>query len=144
MRALPETKYADAGGVSIAYQVFGDGPLDLVLVSTFWGQIEHLWELPAAAHFLERLGSFARVMTLDKRGSGLSDRVHGTPSVEERMDDVRAVMDAVGSQRAVLLGASEGGAMVATFAATYPERTPARSSWSATTSPASASTSGRA
>jgi len=123
MRALPETKYADAGGVSIAYQVFGDGPLDLVFVSTFWGQIEHLWELPAAAHFLERLGSFARVMTLDKRGSGLSDRVHGTPSVEERMDDVRAVMDAVGSQRAVLLGASEGGAMVATFAATYPERT---------------------
>ena len=123
MRELPETKYADAAGVSIAYQAFGDGPLDLVFVSTFWGQIEHLWELPAAAHFLERLGSFARVMTLDKRGSGLSDRVHGTPSVEERMDDVRAVMDAVGSQRAVLLGASEGGAMVATFAATYPERT---------------------
>ncbi len=122
MRDLPETNYADADGVSIAYQVFGEGPLDLVYVSTFWGQIEHLWELPAAAHFLERLGAFARVMTLDKRGSGLSDRVHGSPSVEERMDDVRAVMDAAGSERAVLLGASEGGGMCATFAATYPER----------------------
>ena len=118
----PETRYARAGDVSIAYQAFGGGRLDLVLLSTFWNQIEHHWELPSFARALERLGSFARVIMLDKRGSGLSDRVVGTPSAEERMDDIRAVMDAVGSHRAALLGASEGGTLSALFAATYPER----------------------
>jgi pimeloyl-ACP methyl ester carboxylesterase len=118
----PETRYARAGDVSIAYQAFGSGRLDLVLLSTFWNQIEHHWELPSFAHALERLGSFARVIMLDKRGSGLSDRVSGTPSAEERMDDIRAVMEAVGSRRAALLGASEGGTLSALFAATYPER----------------------
>jgi pimeloyl-ACP methyl ester carboxylesterase len=118
----PETKYARAGDLSIAYQVFGSGPRDLVLLSTFWNQIEHHWELPSFARALERLGAFARVLMLDKRGSGLSDRVVGTPSAEERMDDIRAVMEAVGSRRAALLGASEGGTLAALFAATYPER----------------------
>jgi len=118
----PETRYARAGDLSIAYQAFGSGPLDLVLLSTFWNQIEHHWELPSFARGLERLGSFARVIMLDKRGSGLSDRVVGTPSAEERMDDIRAVMEAAGSYRAALLGASEGGTLSALFAATYPER----------------------
>jgi class 3 adenylate cyclase/pimeloyl-ACP methyl ester carboxylesterase len=118
----PETKYARAGDVSIAYQAFGSGRLDLVLLSTFWNQIEHHWELPSFARALERLASFARVVMLDKRGSGLSDRVGGTPSAEERMDDIRAVMEAVGSRRAALLGASEGGTLSALFAATYPEQ----------------------
>jgi class 3 adenylate cyclase/pimeloyl-ACP methyl ester carboxylesterase len=108
--------------VSIAYQVFGSGPLDLVLLSTFWNQIEHHWELPSFARALQRLGSFARVIMLDKRGSGLSDRVVGTPSAEERMDDIRAVMEAVGSHRAAQLGASEGGTLSALFAATYPDQ----------------------
>ena len=117
----PETKYARAGDLSIAYQVFGSGPRDLVLLSTFWNQIEHHWELPSFARALERLGAFARVLMLDKHGSGLSDRVVGTPSAEERMDDIRAVMEAVGSRRAALLGASEGGTLAALFAATYPE-----------------------
>lgn len=116
----PETKYARAGDVSIAYQAFGSGRLDLVLLSTFWNQIEHHWELPSFARALERLASFARVVMLDKRGSGLSDRVGGTPSAEERMDDIRAVMEAVGSRRTALLGASEGGTLSALFAATYP------------------------
>jgi pimeloyl-ACP methyl ester carboxylesterase len=119
---LPETRYARAGEVSVAYQAFGSGRLDVVLLSTFWNQIEHHWELPSFARGLERLGSFARVVMLDKRGSGLSDRVVGTPSAEERMDDIRAVMEAVGSQRAALFGASEGGTLSALFAATYPER----------------------
>ena len=118
----PETKYARAGDVSIAYQAFGSGRLDLVLLSTFWNQIEHHWELPSFARALERLASFARVVMLDKRGSGLSDRVAGTPSAEERMDDIRAVMEAVGSGRAALLGASEGGTLSALFSATYPEQ----------------------
>lgn len=118
----PETKYARAGDVSIAYQAFGSGRPDLVLLSTFWNQIEHHWELPSFARALERLASFARVVMLDKRGSGLSDRVGGTPSAEERMDDIRAVMEAVGSRRAALLGASEGGTLSALFAATYPDQ----------------------
>ena len=118
----PETRYARAGDVSIAYQAFGRGSLDLVLLSTFWNQIEHHWELPSFARALERLASFTRVIMLDKRGSGLSDRVVGTPSAEERMDDIRAVMEEIGSHRAALLGASEGGTLSALFAATYPER----------------------
>src|SRR5207253_2068882 len=121
----PETKYARAGDVNIAYQCFGEGPRDLVYMSTFWNQIEHLWEWPSCAHFLERLASFSRVITLDKRGSGLSDRVDGTPTTEERADDLRAVMEAVESEQAVLIGASEGGALCAYFAAAHPDRTSA-------------------
>jgi len=114
--------YARSGDVNIAYQVTGDGPLDLVLVHGFFSHLEIDWELPAAAHFHERLGSFARLIRLDKRGTGLSDRV-SFPDFETRMDDVRAVMDAVGSESAALFGYSEGGPMSVLFAATYPERT---------------------
>lgn len=118
----PKTRYAKSGGVSIAYQVFGQGPLDLVYVPGWISHVEYTWEQPACAHLLERLGSFARVIMFDKRGTGLSDRDVGFPTLEERMDDVRAVMDAVGSERAALLGTSEGGNMSVLFAATYPER----------------------
>jgi pimeloyl-ACP methyl ester carboxylesterase len=121
----PETKYARSGEVHIAYQVVGDGPLELVLVPGWISHIEHQWEDPAHARFLERLASFSRLITFDKRGTGLSDRVaeSALPTLEQRMDDVRAVMDAVGCSRAALVGVSEGGPMSALFAATYPERT---------------------
>jgi len=118
----PETRYATSDGLSVAYKVVGTGPRDLVLMSPFWGQIEHLWELPSCERFLRRLASFSRLIMFDKRGSGLSDRVSGTPSAEDRMDDIRAVMEAVGSSRATLFGMSEGGTLCALFAATYPER----------------------
>ena len=116
-------RYARSGDVNIAYQVTGNGPFDLVLVHGFFSHLELDWELPAAAHFHERLASFARVIRLDKRGTGLSDRGVGLPDFETRMDDVRAVMDAVGSDSAALFGYSEGGPMSVLFAATYPERT---------------------
>jgi len=116
-------RYARSGEVNIAYQVTGGGPLDLVLIPGFFSHLEIDWELPAHAEFLERLGSFSRLIRFDKRGTGLSDRVVGLPDLETRMDDVRAVMDAVGSERAALLGYSEGGPMAILFAATYPERT---------------------
>ena len=121
----PETKYARSGDVHIAYQVVGDGPLDLVLVPGWISHIEHQWEDPAHARFLERLAAFCRLITFDKRGTGLSDRVaeSALPTLEQRMDDVRAVMDAAGCSRAALVGVSEGGPMSALFAATYPERT---------------------
>lgn len=119
----PKTRYAKSGEVSIAYQVFGDGPLDLVYVPGWVSHVEHAWEEPGYARFLERLATFARVIVFDKRGTGLSDRDAGLPTLEERMDDVRAVMDAVGSERAAILGTSEGGNMSILFAATYPERT---------------------
>ena len=106
----------------IAYQVFGEGDLDLVLVPGFVTHVELIWESEASACFLEALGSFARVINFDRRGSGLSDPVAGAPTLEERMDDVRAVMDAAGSERAVLMGISEGVPMSILFAATYPER----------------------
>jgi class 3 adenylate cyclase len=118
----PKTRYAKNGGVSIAYQVFGQGPLDLVYVPGWVSHVEYTWEQPGYAHFLERLASFARVIMFDKRGTGMSDRDVGFPTLEERMDDVRAVMDTVGSQRAALRGTSEGGNMSVLFAATYPER----------------------
>lgn len=122
---VPVTRYAKSGDIHIAYQVIGDGPRDLVIVPGFVTHIEHLWEEPLAERFYNRLGSFARVILFDKRGTGLSDRVavQDLPTLEERMDDVRAVMDAVGSERAALLSISEGGAMCLLFAATYPERT---------------------
>jgi pimeloyl-ACP methyl ester carboxylesterase/DNA-binding CsgD family transcriptional regulator len=109
--------------VHIAYQVFGDGPIDIVLVQDFISNLEVQWEDSGLAHLFNRLGSFARLMVFDKRGSGLSDRVTDMPDLETRMDDVRAVMDAAGSQQAVLIGASEGSPMAILFAATYPHRT---------------------
>src|ERR1700716_1235905 len=115
-------RYARSGDVNIAYQVVGDGPIDLVLVLGGVSHLAYVWELPAMAAFLNRLASFSRLILFDKRGCGMSDRVHPLPSLEQRMDDVRAVMDAAGSSRAALLGISEGGVMSALFAATYPER----------------------
>jgi pimeloyl-ACP methyl ester carboxylesterase len=119
----PETRYAKNGDVHIAYQVFGGGPLDLVVVHGFVGNIELHWDFPDAARFYTRLGSFCRVICFDKRGTGLSDRDCGIATLEERMDDVRAVMDAAGSERAALFGQSEGGPMSVLFAAAHPERT---------------------
>lgn len=122
---MPTTKYATSGHLNIAYQVFGDGPRDLVYVPGWISNIELMWDDPVLASILRRLGTFARVITFDKRGTGMSDRLplDQLPELEERMDDVRAVMDAVGSERATLFGHSEGGSMSCLFAATYPERT---------------------
>lgn len=117
-----ETKYALSDNVSIAYQVVGDGPIDLVLVPGFVSNIEVFWEEPNYVRFIRHLAKFSRVILFDKRGTGLSDRVLRMPILEVRMDDVRAVMDAVGSDRAALVGYSEGGPLCALFAATYPER----------------------
>jgi class 3 adenylate cyclase/pimeloyl-ACP methyl ester carboxylesterase len=119
---LPTTRYAVSGEVNIAYQTMGDGPVDIILVPGIVSHVEFLHEFPEYTAFLRRLSKFARVVTFDKRGQGLSDKISGAPSLEERMDDLRAVMDAVGSQRAALLGTSEGSPMSALFAATYPER----------------------
>jgi pimeloyl-ACP methyl ester carboxylesterase len=121
----PDTQYARSGGVNIAYQVLGEGPRDLVFVPGWVSNIEIYWEEPALARFFTRLASFSRLILFDKRGTGLSDRVADMPSLEVRMDDVRAVMDAVGSERAALFGTSEGGPMCALFSATYPARTSA-------------------
>lgn len=118
----PETKYAKSGEVHIAYQVFGEGNVDLVLVPGFTTHIELMWEHEPSARQLEGLASFARVITFDRRGSGLSDPAPGAPTLEQRMDDVRAVMDAAGSGRAALIGLSEGVPMSILFAATYPQR----------------------
>src|SRR5215204_5530275 len=121
----PDTHYAKSGEVRIAYQVFGEGAFDLVYVPGFISNIDLFWDHPAMAHFLARLGAFCRVIIFDKRGTGLSDRTGSVPTLEERMDDVRAVMDAAGSERAAVFGVSEGGAMSMLFAATYPARTQA-------------------
>ena len=123
----PQTRYAKSGDVNIAYQVLGSGPVDLVFVMGWVSNIDEFWTEPSFARFLERLASFSRLIVFDKRGTGLSDRVDESnlPTLEQRMDDVRAVMDAVGSQKAALLGISEGASMCALFAATYPERTAA-------------------
>jgi class 3 adenylate cyclase len=115
-------RYARSGDVNIAYQVTGDGPFDLVLAPGFFSHLEIDWEHPDHARFLDRLGSFARLIRFDKRGTGLSDRAVGLPDFETRMDDVRAVMDAAGSERAALFGYSEGGPLGILFAATYPDR----------------------
>src|SRR5262249_14318264 len=123
----PQTKYARSGDVHIAYQLVGDGPVDLVVVPGWASNVEGWWELPAAVSFFDRLASFCRFIIFDKRGTGMSDRVSNRelPTLEQRMDDVRAVMDAAGFERAVLLGYSEGGPMSLLFAATYPDRTTA-------------------
>ncbi len=121
----PDTRYARSGEVNIAYQVVGEGPLDLVFVSGWVSNLDLMWQEPSYARFLRRLASFSRLILFDKRGTGLSDRVPEAdlPTLEERMDDVRAVLDAAGAERAALLGHSEGGPMCLLFAATYPERT---------------------
>jgi pimeloyl-ACP methyl ester carboxylesterase/class 3 adenylate cyclase len=118
----PDTRYAKSGDLRIAYQVVGDGPLDLVYVPGFVSNIDLFWERPEFASFLSRLARFSRLILFDKRGTGLSDRAAGIANLEERMDDVRAVMDAAGSDRAALFGLSEGGAMSMLFAGTYPQR----------------------
>ena len=110
---LPETRYAQSGDVSIAYQVMGNGPIDIILVPGVFSHIEFQHEMTGFTAFLRRLSTYARVVTFDKRGQGLSDRISGAPTLEERMDDVRAVMDAVDSRRAVMIGFSEGGCMSA-------------------------------
>ena len=122
---MPETKYAMSGDVSIAYQVVGDGPIDLIYVMGWVSNVEMFWDDPSMSHFLTHLASFSRLILFDKRGTGLSDKVSQLPTLEQRMDDVRAVMDTVGSRKAALFGVSEGGPMCALFAATYPERTTA-------------------
>jgi class 3 adenylate cyclase len=119
---LPETRYAISGDVNIAYQVMGDGPVDIIVVPGIISQVEFLHELRGYSAFMRRLSTFTRVVAFDKRGQGLSDRVAGAPSLEQRMDDVRAIMDSIGSAQAALLGVSEGCAMSVMFAATYPER----------------------
>jgi pimeloyl-ACP methyl ester carboxylesterase len=124
---VPQTRYAKSGDLNIAYQVVGDGPLDLVYVPGWISNVELMWEEPAHAHVLGRLAAFSRLILFDKRGTGLSDPVplDRLPTLEERMDDVRAVMDAVGCERAAIFGFSEGGVMSVLFAATYPHRTTA-------------------
>ena len=117
---MPETRYARSGDVNIAYRVFGAGELDLVVVPGYASHVELVWEHEPARRFLEGLARFARVITFDRRGSGLSDPVIEAPTLEQRMDDVRAVMDAAGSESAALLGMSEGVPMSILFAATYP------------------------
>ncbi len=123
----PKTEYARSGDLHIAYQVVGKGPLDLVYVPGWVSHVELAWQEPTLARFLNRLASFSRLIVFDKRGTGLSDRVPHTrlPPLEERMDDLRAVMDAAGSRRAAVFGFSEGGNLGALFAASYPERTAA-------------------
>jgi class 3 adenylate cyclase/pimeloyl-ACP methyl ester carboxylesterase len=124
---VPITRYAKSGDVHVAYQVVGEGPIDLVLIHGWISHLEYQWEDPALARFLNRLASFSRLIVFDKRGTGLSDRVaeSALPTLEQRMDDIRAVMDAAGSHRAVMFGISEGGPLSTLFAATYPARTAA-------------------
>ena len=116
------TQYAKSGDVHIAYQAFGDGPLNLVIVPGFVSNVESYWDQPDYARFLNRLASYARVITFDKRGTGMSDRVVELPGLDQRMDDLRAVMDAGGMEQAALLGISEGAPLSVLFAATYPDR----------------------
>src|ERR1700736_116706 len=117
-------RYARSGDVHIAYRIFGDGPRDIVLIPGTLSHVELLWEVPSNEHLLKRLTAFARVIVFDKRGQGLSDRV-AEQTLEERIGDVRAVMDAAGSDRAAIFGWSEGGPMSLIFSATYPNRTSA-------------------
>ena len=118
----PETRYARSGDVHVAYQIAGDGAVDLIYVPSGGHHVELVWENPAQARFLSRLASLSRVLMFDKRGTGMSDRVVGVPTLETRMDDIRAVMDSAGSERAVLFGLGEAGPLCILFAATYPER----------------------
>src|SRR5689334_12661852 len=117
---VPETRYARSDGIDIAYQAFGDGDIPFVAVPPIVSNIEVIWEDPAAARFLRKFGTFARFIHFDKRGCGMSERSIGNPTLEQRIDDLRAVMDAEGVERAVIGGVSEGGLMAAYFAATHP------------------------
>jgi pimeloyl-ACP methyl ester carboxylesterase len=119
----PQTRYARSGQVHIAYQVVGEGPVDFVYVPGWISQVEHYWEEPRVARYFNRLASFTRLILFDRRGTGMSDPVSEAPTLEEQMDDVVAVMDAAGSERAGVFAWLEGGAMAAMFAATHPERT---------------------
>ena len=119
----PETRYARSGDLHIAYQVVGEGPIDLVYVPSWISQVEHYWEEPVVAGYFERLASFSRLILFDRRGSGLSDPVPSAPTLEEQIDDVVAVMDAASSEQAAIFALLDGGAMAALFAATHPERT---------------------
>ena len=119
----PATQYTKSGCINIAYQVIGSGPVDLVYIPGWVSNIDWMWACPELVEFLTELGKIARVILFDKRGTGLSDRVVELSTLEERMDDIRAVMDAVDSKKAVLFGHSEGGSVSALFAATYPNRT---------------------
>jgi pimeloyl-ACP methyl ester carboxylesterase len=123
--APPKTRYARSGDAYIAYQVCGEGPFDVVLVPGFVSNVEHWWDIPVVPEIFERIASFARLILFDKRGTGLSDPVADVPTLEQRMDDLRAVMDAAGSERSALWGVSEGGPASLLFAATYPQRTSA-------------------
>src|ERR1039458_1117822 len=118
----PQTRFSKSGDVNIAYQVVGDGPFDLVFVPGFVSHLDLQWADPRVTRFLEKLASFSRLILFDKRGTGLSDPVAGPAPLEERMDDLRAVMDAAQSRRAAVVGLSEGGPLGILFAATYPER----------------------
>jgi pimeloyl-ACP methyl ester carboxylesterase len=122
MAGIPETRYAKSGDAHIAYQVTGAGPSDLVYSTSFLSNVEVLWENPAAARFLDALASFSRLILFDRRGVGMSDAWGAAATVEHRVDDLEAVLDAAGSARAVLLGSSEGAATSAVFAAAHPER----------------------
>src|SRR5262245_29822017 len=122
---LAETRYAMSGDISIAYQVVGEGPFDIVYIPGFVSNVELGWNIASRAALQRKLASFSRLIIFDKRGTGMSDRDVGAPTFEERMDDIRAVMDAVGSSRAALVGFSEGVPLGIIFAATYPERTDA-------------------
>jgi class 3 adenylate cyclase len=119
---VPETRYAISGDVSVAYQVVGDGAFDVVYAPPFVSHVELAWEVPSLAAYFRRLASFSRLILFDKRGTGMSDRVGSLPTLETRMDDVRAVMDAAGSERAAIIGVSQGGPMAIVFAAAYPDR----------------------
>lgn len=121
-QTIPETRYADSDGLSIAYQVFGHGAQDLVVIPGIVSHLEEIWKDPGYAGALRRLGQAFRVITLDKRGQGLSDSIEGVPTLEQRMDDVRVVMQAADSRRAVVFASSEGGAMAALYAASHPAR----------------------
>ena len=122
---MPDVRFAQSGDVSVAYSINGDGPVDIVYVQGAISHLEVWWDLPIFREWCERIGEFARLIRFDKRGMGMSDRVPGTTTLETRMDDIRAVMDAAGSERAVLIGHSEGGPLSMLFAAAYPERTQA-------------------
>jgi class 3 adenylate cyclase len=127
----PKTRYAiTQDGVHVAYQTLGEGPIDIVFVHAFVSHVELFWDLPSFERLMRELSTFARIITFDKRGVGLSDRLSQIPTLEARMDDLRAVMDAVGSERAVLFGDADGGALAALFAATYPQRTLGLALWS--------------
>ena len=140
--SVPQTRYAKAGDVHVAYQIVGEGPPDLVLVSTWFSHVEARWDFPGFAYYLRRLASFSRVISFDKRGIGLSDPVplDRLPILEEWMSDVSSVMDAAGVERAVVMGANEGSMMAALFAATYPERVSALVLANATARPLSVPT----